>query len=97
MTEFSFFGFSGLFKLIHLYLVEFKLSRFFLSEIGKVESDTHEVALSCIVAFIKIVVNNDVVTIVFGCRNVLEVIQIQWVSQDVVRVNTLQSPALCFS
>ena len=82
-----------LLQLIHLSLVKFELTSLFLCEVCEVEGNSHEVTLLGIVALIVIIVNDHVVSVIFCGGNVLEIIQIEWVSQDVIGVDTLQGLA----
>ena len=58
---------------------------------GEVEGDADEVALSSIVALFIVIVDDHVVAVVaLRGRHVLEVVQVEWVREDIVRVNALE-------
>ena len=76
-------------------LVELELLGLLFEHVGKVEADTDKVTLSGIVALIIIVVDDHIVAIVLSRSHVLEVIQVEWVGEDIVRVSALEGLALC--
>lgn len=81
-------------ELGHGILFKLEFLSLLLRHEGKVEADTDEVALSSVITLFIIIVDDNVFTIVFSCRHVLEVIQVERVGQDVVGVDTLERLAL---
>ena len=77
----------------HLTLVKLELTSFLLGQEGQVKGHTDEVTLSSIVALIIVIIDDHVIAIVLSCRHILEVVQVEWIGQDVVRVDALQSLA----
>ena len=71
-------------QFIHLPLVKFELTCLLFCQVCEVESYTDEVTLSSVIAFILIVIDDHIVSVVFGCRHVLEVIEIEGIRQDVI-------------
>ena len=76
-------------------LVELELLGLLFEHVGKVEADTDKVTLSGIVALIIIVVDDHIIAIVLSRSHVLEVIQVERVGEDIVRVSALEGLALC--
>ena len=62
--------------------------------VGKVEADADKVTLGGVVAFIIIVIDDHLVTIWLSSCHVLEVVKIERVGEDIVRVDTLEGLAL---
>ena len=71
-------------------LVESESLSLFFSQVAQVEDHSNQVTLSIIVVFIRVVINNAFLSVSSVGREVLEVVQIQGVSQDVVSVDSLQ-------
>ena len=71
-------------QFIHLPLVKFECTSLLFCQVSEVESDTDEVTLCSVVAFIIIVVDDHIISVVLGCRHVLEVIEIEGIRQDVI-------------
>ena len=90
---FSFTCLASLLQLVHLPLVELELAGLRLRQVGQVERHSDEVALRGVVTFIIIVINDHVITVVFRRSHILEVVKIERVGEDVVRVDTLQGLA----
>ena len=82
-------------QLLHLLLLELEVAGLLLRKVGQVEGDADEVRLSGVVALIVVIIDDDVVTVILGRRDVLEVIQVERVCQDIVRVHALQGLTLC--
>ena len=59
-------------------------------QVGQVEEGANEVALRFIIALITVVIDDDIVAIVFSRRDVLEVVEIERVAEDVVAVAALK-------
>ena len=84
-----------LLELVHLTLVKPEASCFLLGEVGQVEGYSDEVGLGSVVRLVCIVVDDHFVTVVFSGGHVLEVVQVERVGQDVVRVDTLECLTGC--
>ena len=76
---------------------ELEVRCFFLLKVGEVEDHTNKVRLSRIIALIFVIVDDQIVSLILGCRNVLEFLEVEGVSEDVVGVNTLKGLALGLS
>ena len=75
-------------------VVELEVLSFFLGEVGQVEADADKVRLRRVVALMLVIIDDHKVTLILSGCDVLEVIEVEWVGQDVIRVNTLESLAL---
>ena len=62
--------------------------------VGKVEADADEVTLGGVVALIIIVIDDHLVTVILGGSHVLEVVEVERVGEDIVRVDALEGLAL---
>lgn len=62
-------------------------------QITKVEGNSDHVTLSEIIAFIIVIVNNEVVAVLLRTCNILEVVSVKWVRQHVVGVDTFDNLA----
>ena len=78
---------------LQVILAELEAAGFILRHVGKVEADTDEVTLSSVVALIVIIVDDHLVTIILSSCHVLEVVKVERVGEDVVRVDTLEGLA----
>jgi len=78
---------------LHLGLVEFEVASLLLSQVGQVEGDAHEVALCRIITLVGVIVDDHVVAIVLGRRHILEVVQVERVGENIVRVGALEGLA----
>ena len=75
-------------------VVELEVLGFVLGEVGQVEADADKVGLRRVVALLLVIIDDHQVTLVLSGRDVLEVIEVERVGQDVIRVNTLEALAL---
>ena len=75
--------------------VELELTRLVLCEVGKVERYPHKVTLGSIIALIVVIIDDHIVAIIFRSRHILEVVKVERVGQNVVRVDALQRLARC--
>ena len=64
------------------------------SHVGKVEGDANEVTLGGIVALIIIVVDDHLVAVILSSCHVLEVVKVERVGEDIIRVDALEGLAL---
>ena len=75
-------------------LIELELVSIVLVHVRQVQSEAHDITLNSIVTFIVIIINYHQVTLLERCRHVLEIVEVEWIRQDVVRVAALQGAAL---
>ena len=75
---------------LQVILAELEAAGLILRHVGKVEADTDEIALSGVVALIVVIVDNHLVTIILSSCHVLEVVKVERVSKDIVRVDALE-------
>ena len=84
VAKISFTGMSSSLQFIHLPLVESELACLLLCQVCEIESDADEVTLGSVIAFILIVIDDHIISVILSCRHVLEVIEIEWIGQDVI-------------
>ena len=77
-------------NVLQVRLVKLELTGLIFGHVGKVEADTDEIALSGVVALIVVIVDNHLVTIILSSCHVLEVVKVERVSKDIVRVDALE-------
>lgn len=87
-------SFASLSQLNHLTLIKLELASFVFRKVGQVEGDSDEITLGRIVPFILVIVNDHVVSVILSCCDILEVIQVERISQYVIGVDALECLAL---
>lgn len=73
---------------------EVELSSFLLSHVGQVKGHADQVRLGCVVILVLIVIDDQQVSVLLRCTHILEVIKVERIGQDVIRVDTLKGLAL---
>ena len=73
-------------------LIELESVSFLLVHVGQVERQANDVTLCSIIALFVVVINDVSVPILKRSGHVLEVVKVERVGQDVIRVAALESP-----
>ena len=87
-------GFTGLAQLVHLTLIKLELASFVFRKVGQVEGNSDEITLGHIVAFVCVIVNDHVFSVILSSCDILEVIQVERIGQYVIGVDALECLAL---
>ena len=81
-------------NVLQVRLVKLELTGLIFGHVGKVEADADEITLGGVVALIIIVIDDHLVTVILSSSDVLEVVKVERVGEDIVRVDALEGLAL---
>lgn len=87
-------GFLAGKRLAVVLLVELEVLGLLLGHVGQVHDGAHQIGLHAVIALVVIIINDEVSSVGHGSIHILEHITVQWIAQDVVRVDALEGRAL---